>query len=101
VLNSRKQEVAVRKALGASLTSIRIQLSKQFFVWLLVAATLAWPTAYFILNIWLSQFAYHMDLTPGVFIISFFIPATIVALIIIHWVIRISRINPAEILKTE
>jgi putative ABC transport system permease protein len=101
VLNSRRQEVAVRKALGASLTSIRIQLSKQFFVWLLVAAALAWPTAYFILNFWLSQFAYHIDPTPGVFIISFFIPATIVALIIIHWVIRISRINPAEILKTE
>jgi ABC-type antimicrobial peptide transport system permease subunit len=73
----RTKEIGIRKVFGASIPSIFFLLSQQFSKWVIASNIIAWPLAYFLMNKWLSGFAYHTS--PNIFI---FIFATVIVLII-------------------
>lgn len=58
----RTKEIGIRKVLGASVPNITLLLSKEFTKWVLVANIIAWPSAYFLMNRWLNNFAYRIDI---------------------------------------
>jgi len=58
----RTKEIGVRKVLGASISNITLLLSKDFTKWVLVANIIAWPAAYFLMNRWLNNFAYRINM---------------------------------------
>lgn len=62
---SRRKEVGVRKVLGASDASIIGLLSKEFLKLVGIAFVIACPIAYWLMNTWLQDFAYHLDLRSG------------------------------------
>ena len=52
----RTKEVGIRKAMGASIGSVLVTLSREF-VWLILIATLAaWPLGYFFMKDWLQDY---------------------------------------------
>jgi putative ABC transport system permease protein len=59
----RKKEMSIRKVLGASVQLLFIQLNKPFFKLFLIGIGIALPIAYFLMNRWLSNFAYHIQLS--------------------------------------
>jgi putative ABC transport system permease protein len=63
----RTQEIGIRKALGASARSIVLLLSKEFMALVAVACLVAAPVAYYGAQRWLADFAYRIDLGPGLF----------------------------------
>jgi putative ABC transport system permease protein len=66
----RIKEIGVRKVLGASITSIVRLVSKEYIYLTVLASLIACPTAYYLLNKWLENFAYREPLSPYIFVIS-------------------------------
>lgn len=64
----RRSEIGVRKVLGGSVWSIVLLLTNDFSKLVLLSNLIAWPVAYFVMNRWLENFAYRIDLTPLIFI---------------------------------
>jgi putative ABC transport system permease protein len=97
----RTKEIAVRKALGASVTSIVGLLSKDFLKLVAVGFALAVPLAWYGMRQWLSSFAYHAELGPFVFVAAGAL-ALLVALATVSWqALRAARLNPADALRDE
>ena len=57
----RTKEIGIRKALGASLGGLVVNLSKEFVALVGVAIVMAAPLAYFGMQQWLQTFAYRID----------------------------------------
>lgn len=66
----RTKEIGIRKAMGASVTGITKLLSKEFTLLVLVSIVLAVVPSYFLLDYWLSQFAYRVEITFFIFVVS-------------------------------
>lgn len=97
----RTKEVGVRKVLGAKVTGIILLLSKEFTIYVLFANIFAWPAAYFILNKWLENFAYHVDMTWWMFLIPGLIAFVIAVATVSFQAIKAAIANPVESLRYE
>ncbi len=97
----RTKEIGIRKVLGSSIKSILLLLTKEFLKYLLIANLIAFPTAYYLVDIWLRNFAYRIEIDYSVFIISG-ISAIIIALVSVSYqVIKAAVANPIVSLKYE
>jgi putative ABC transport system permease protein len=97
----RTKEIGVRKVLGASVSNIVILLSKDFIKLVLIAFLIASPVAWFIMNNWLSDFAYRINISAWIFI-SAGLLAMIIALVTISFqAIKAAITNPVKSLRTE
>src|SRR6202012_5774169 len=64
----RTKEIGIRKAMGANSGDVTRMLLWQFAKPVLWANVIAWPVSYYFLNNWLNSFAYHITLSPLVFV---------------------------------
>ena len=97
----RTKEIGIRKTLGASVPGIIIMLSKEFTRWVLAANIIAWPTIYLIMNHWLQNFAYRVDIKIWMFILSAILAIVIAFLTLSYQVFKAALANPVEALKYE
>lgn len=97
----RTKEVGIRKVLGASVASIILLFSRQFVWPMLIAFTIAAPLAWYIMNNWLEEFAYHIHITPGVFLISIIVTFAIATFTISFQSVKTALMNPVRSLRSE
>jgi putative ABC transport system permease protein len=97
----RRKEIGIRKVLGASITNVVLMLSKDFVKWVIIANVLAWPAAYYAMNNWLQDFAYKVDITIYVMVLSGLL-AVFIALLTVSWqAFRAARTNPVNTIRYE
>ncbi|MEO9484154.1 MAG: ABC transporter permease [Ekhidna sp.] len=97
----RTKEIGIRRVLGASIASVTRLLSKNFAKPILIAFIIASPVAYYVVQEWLSNYAYRVDLSWMPFVLGGGI-ALALGLITISWQsIRAALKNPVMSLRSE
>lgn len=99
--SQRTKEIAIRKVLGLSPFHIVTLLTKDFLVLIAAGIFLGTPLAWYAMHHWLQEFAYRIDLTPGVFITAGFVLLLIAVATICFQVISAARAAPVRSLKME
>lgn len=97
----RVKEIGVRKVLGASTVSIVLLLSRNFLLLVTVAAIIAAPLAFTLMNDWLQNFAYRISIGWWMFAAGALSAVLIVCLTISFQSIRAALANPVQSLRTE
>ena len=101
MVSRRTKEIGIRKSMGASIKSIYILLSWDFLKWIFVAAVVACPVAWFLMQWWLSKFAYHIPLRASIFVIAAFL-ALCISLLTVTWQsLKAASANPIKALRYE
>ena len=98
---SRKKEIGIRKVLGASVAEILVTLSGSFMKKVLIANLIAWPVAYYLINRWLQDFAYHVQISVWIFVLAAIISILITLVTVSYHVIKAAVTNPVNFLKYE
>lgn len=98
---ARSKEISIRKVLGASMTSLFTLLSKDFLFLVMIALITASPVAYWAMDHWLQNFAYHINLSGWIFVAAGASAMFIALATISFQTIKATLVNPAKSLKTE
>ena len=68
---------------------------------ILVANLIAWPVAYYVMNRWLDNFAYRVDVEPMIFMAAGILAIVIALLSVSYHAIRAALANPVDSLRYE
>ena len=95
------KEIGIRKVLGASVVDITTMLSKDFLVLVVLSLIVASPVAWYLMNKWLQDYAYRIDIQWWEFAIAG-IAAVLIAFITISFqAIKAALANPVKSLRSE
>jgi putative ABC transport system permease protein len=97
----RVKEIGVRKVLGASVPHVVALLSKDFLKLVLIALVLAVPVAWWLMNEWLKDFAYRINIEWWIFLVAAVIAIIIAFVTISTQAIKAAISNPVKSLRTE
>ncbi len=100
-IEQRVKEIGVRKAMGASVTSIFLLISKEIIILVSLSAVIAWPVIYFVAKSWLQNYYYRISLGVSDFVLGFVIAIVIALITISYRTIKTARLNPTVSLRYE
>jgi putative ABC transport system permease protein len=101
MVEQRNKEISIRLVLGASLQNIFRLLTDHFIKLVLMSFILAVPLAWYIMQKWLEDYEYKIDIGWEVFAISGGVSVLIALLTVSYQSIRAALANPANNLRTE
>ncbi|MGM9510028.1 ABC transporter permease [Larkinella sp. GY13] len=97
----RTKEVGIRKVLGASVGSIVVLFSREFVWLMLMAFVVAAPLAWYGMDAWLQEYAYHIQIGPSIFLVAMLVTFVIAALTVSYQSIKAALVNPVKSLQSE
>ena len=97
----RTKEIGIRKVLGASVPNIIFMLVREFTKWVFIAAVIAWPAGYYLMNSWLQNFSYRIQQDVWNFVLSACLAIVIALFTVSYRSIKASRVNPVDSLRYE
>ncbi|HKG67967.1 MAG TPA: FtsX-like permease family protein, partial [Segetibacter sp.] len=97
----RIKEIGIRKVLGAGVSSIVTMLSKDFIRLVLIAATIAFPVAWWAMDQWLHEFAYRINIEWWMFAAAALLAVIIALATTSFQAIKAAIANPVKSLRSE
>jgi putative ABC transport system permease protein len=101
IAEQRTKEIGIRKVLGASVPGIVNLLSRELITLVVIANLLAWPVAWYVMNQWLQNFAYHITMQWYVFACAALLALLLALLTTCFQSVKAALINPVESLRSE
>jgi putative ABC transport system permease protein len=97
----RTKEIGIRKINGAKSIEIFSLLSAEYIIWVMISLIIASPIAWYIMNKWLQNFAYRIDISWWVFALTG-VAALLIALVTVSFQShKAAGKNPVEALRYE
>ncbi|WP_420582736.1 ABC transporter permease [Reichenbachiella sp.] len=103
VVERRRKEFGIRKALGASVVSLLQIISREFVLMIAVASLISIPLAWYAIQLWLENFAYRIELINSweIFLIGALLSLILALITIFIRSLRSANANPTESLRYE
>ena len=97
----RTKEIGIRKLLGASGFRILFMLTKDLMNMIFLSIVAAWPIVYLLMKKWLDNFAFRINLSIWIFLLSGLMALVIAVLTISYQSIKAATANPIDSLRYE
>ena len=97
----RQKEMSIRKVLGSSEIQVVKKFLGQFLIWVTLGNLLAWPLAWWGLNAWLQDFAYHIELNAFPFALAALLSIVVAIGTVAFQALKTANSNPAQVLACE
>ena len=97
----RTKEIGIRRVLGASVVGITGLLSKDFLKLVFFAIAIASPLAYFLMDKWLADFAYRIEIQWWMFVVAGAGAVVIAFLTVGFQSVKAALANPVKSLRSE
>ncbi len=101
IAEQRTKEIGIRKVMGASATGLTLMLSTEFTKLVIIAFLPAAALAWVVVDSWLDEFIYRIDINPLVFIGSGLIATAIAWLTVSLQSLKAAAANPVTSLRYE
>lgn len=101
IAKTRTKEIGIKRILGSSEKSIVFSFVRNNLIMVLIASSLSIPITFYFINMWLSSFAYKVNISWWVFVFTFLVASIVVLLTVLFHSFRVARINPVESLRYE
>ena len=101
LLRMARAEIAIRRVIGASFADIYGLYARQFLYLLLIAFAAGGSLAWWFVDRWLRQFAYHIEPRAADFVTGLAVLCALVAVIILRWSWLSLKLNPALALRED
>jgi putative ABC transport system permease protein len=101
IAEQKTREIGIRKVLGATTAGIVVLFSNGFIRLVVLANVLAVPASWFVMKRWLSDYAYRVKITPGIFIVAGALSIAVALLTVGYQSLRAALAPPAESLRSE
>lgn len=101
MIEQKLKDVAIRKTLGASDGNLILGLTKQFLWITLVAVLISIPISYYLMNEWLKDFAYRIDMPAWPFLVSLIVLLVLTFAVVSIKAYKATKVNLIKYLKYE
>jgi putative ABC transport system permease protein len=101
IANQKIKEIGIRKVNGARIIEVITMLNISFLKWISIASVISIPLAWYLMNRWLDNFAYRINMNWWIFALAG-ITALVIAIMTVSresW--RAATMNPVEALRYE
>ena len=97
----KAREIGIRKVIGASVANIVTLFVKQYLKLIVIANIIAWPLAWFLMNTWLRDFPYRIQISWWMFLVSLSAGLITGFATIAFKTIKAAVVNPVNSLRTD
>ncbi len=101
VVERKIKEIGIRKVLGANVSGIVVLLSKDFAMLVALAVVIATPLSWYLMQNWLTDFAYHINIEWWMFTVAGAIALLIALMTVSFQAIKAAIANPVKSLRAE
>jgi ABC-type antimicrobial peptide transport system permease subunit len=98
---NRIKEIGIRKMLGASVSGITLLLSRDFVKLVIISFVIASPVAWWLMNSWLRNYTYRVNIGWLVFVITGLASISIAIFTVSYQAIKAALSNPVVSLRAE
>jgi len=101
IIERRTKEIGIRKVNGARVIEVLAMLNRDFLKWVIISFVIACPFAWYIMKLWLQNFAYKTELSWWVFATAGSIAVFVALLTVSGQSWKAATRNPSEALRDE
>jgi len=101
IAESKTKEIGIRKILGANAKNLVWMLTKEFLTLVSISAIIAFPLAYYWINLWLQDYGYRISIGWEIFVMTMLITIAMTTLTIGWRAWKAVTANPVDSLKVE
>jgi putative ABC transport system permease protein len=100
-ISKRNKEISIRKVLGATVMEITTLVTKDYMRLVLIAGIVAVPIAWWLLQSWLQDYAFHISIGWWFFLLPLALISMIALLTVLYQSVRAAIANPVKSLRAE
>jgi putative ABC transport system permease protein len=97
----RNKEISIRKVLGATAFQISSLITKDFLKLVLIAGVVALPVAFILVNSWLKDYAFHINIGLWFFLLPVVMIVLIALITVLYQSLKAALANPVKNLRSE